>query len=190
MESASYFETSAPAYQTKRHNVKEIHNLNNYWLCMLHLHSVSLSLQDCSERAEISLPYEYETFRDGIVGGTQITLRDGYPENQNSVPGRTNNLSFLFNNVQTRSEAHLTTCPLRGLMLVLFTGAKRPRCEASDSSQLSDEFNTMKELWRFQYSVTAHKTGSFMNREAPHFPPYFTATCLTKHRKPLPLPLV
>lgn len=77
IESASYFETSVPAYQTKQHNVKEIRNLNNYWLHMLHLHSVSLWLQDCSEHAEISLQYEYETFRAGIIGGTQITLRDG-----------------------------------------------------------------------------------------------------------------
>ena len=30
MENSSYFETSVPAYQTKQHNVKEIHNLNNH----------------------------------------------------------------------------------------------------------------------------------------------------------------
>ena len=49
MESARYFEMSVPAYQTKQHNVKEIHNLNNNWL-----HILSLWLQDFSERAEIS----------------------------------------------------------------------------------------------------------------------------------------
>jgi len=74
------------------------------------IYILSLWLQNCSERAAISL--QYEKFRAWIFGGLQITLKDGYRKNQNSIPGRTNNLSFLFHNVQTHSEARLTTCPI------------------------------------------------------------------------------
>jgi len=171
MENTSYFETSVPAYQTKQHNVKEIHNLKNHWLHTLSLHSVWL--QHRSERAQISL--EYEKFRAGIVGGIQMDTR------RIKIRFQEGQTSYLFFSTTYRPALRSALPPVQwvGLMVVLFIGAQRPRREANHSPQFSDEVNTTKELWGFQYSVTSHKTGSFMNREALHSPQYFTTTYLT-----------